>query len=299
MSNTIHYIGKVIASHRISCSRSDAHSLGLDKDRLLDMINSSENLGLQKFYYLPQQKLFEILFEKYGVEAEKKNVTTDDKIRIAGIIFCHSELREYLPDMLGQTRGSQYRADIDVASSRKLAGFRALFTKFIDHEVVIALPDKWMSENTKRSINELTREGHFEQYGSFDPNNACRIALNWTQKEVNGIFAKVVLEYQECMKRYTMGTGGGPGAPENFLTWETCDESYVSLYTQQASGLYLMVVHIWDENHGFPLVPRRDPMPDHCMINILLVVQTRIVVPPNYSKHHCRDRRAINCNQDL
>jgi len=148
-----------------------------------------------------------------------------------------------------------------------LAGFRALYTKFIDHEVVIALPDKWISEDTKRSINELTREGHFEQYGSFDPNNACRIALNWTQKEVNGIFAKVVLEYQECMKRYTMGTGGGPGAPKNFLTWETRDESYVALYTQQASGSYLAVVHIWDKNYGFPLVSRRDPMPDHCMID--------------------------------
>ncbi len=49
MSNTIHYIGKVIASQRISCARSDAHSFGLDNNGLLDMINSSENVGIQKF----------------------------------------------------------------------------------------------------------------------------------------------------------------------------------------------------------------------------------------------------------
>jgi hypothetical protein len=30
------------------------------------------------------------------------------------------------------------------------------------------------------------------------------------QKDVSGIFGKVVLEHQECMKKYTMGTGGGP-----------------------------------------------------------------------------------------
>jgi hypothetical protein len=59
-----------------------------------------------------------------------------------------------------------------------------------------------------------------------------------------------------------MGTGGGPGVPENFATWETQDESYVLLYTQQDANLYLAVVHIWDKLYGFPFVPRRDPMPD-------------------------------------
>jgi hypothetical protein len=41
----------------------------------------------------------------------------------------------------------------------------------------------------------------------------------------------------------------------------------VSLYMQQASNLYLAVVHIWDKIYGFPLVPQRDPMSDHCMID--------------------------------
>ena len=155
MSNTVHYISKeVIASHR-TCVHSDTHSIGVDAG-LLDLINSSENADSQRFYYLSQQKLLEILFAKYGVEGEKKNVNTDDKIRIASIIFCHSELYKYIPDMLGQTRGSQYRADMNAATSHKLAGFHALYMKFIDHEVIIMLPDKWTLEDTKRSINELT-----------------------------------------------------------------------------------------------------------------------------------------------
>jgi hypothetical protein len=40
----------------------------------------------------------------------------------------------------------------------------------------------------------------------------------WFPWKGSGIFGKVVLEYQVCMKKYTMGTGGGPGAPENFST---------------------------------------------------------------------------------
>jgi hypothetical protein len=71
------------------------------------------------------------------------------------------------------------------------------------------------------------------------------------------------------MKKHTMGTGGGPGAPKNFFTWETWDESYVLLYTQQDANLYLAMIHIWDKLYGFPFVPRtrRDPMPDKCMID--------------------------------
>ena len=64
-----------------------------------------------------------------------------------------------------------------------------------------------------------------------------------------------------------MGTGGGAGAPENFSTWQTRDKTYVSTYIQQATNLYLTVVHIWDKQVGFPFVPKRDPMPVDCMID--------------------------------
>ncbi len=139
--------------------------------------------------------------------------------------------------------------------------------KFIDKEVWVTLPEKWTLEEMKCSIDGLTHEGLYEQFRTFDPNNAARIALNWAQKDVSGMFGKVVLNYQECMKKYTMGTGGGPGAPRNVATWETRDESYILLYTQQDANLHLAVIRIWDNLYGFPFVPRRDPMPDDCMID--------------------------------
>jgi hypothetical protein len=143
MSNTIHIIGKVIAHQIFSCARGDDHSIGVDGG-LMDLIDSVEYAGRQRFYILSQQKVLELLFEKYGVEGETNEATTDDKIQVAGIVF--SELRECIPDMLGSSRGSKIRAELDAAASRKLAGFCAMYTKFIDNEVIIMLPEKWTSE---------------------------------------------------------------------------------------------------------------------------------------------------------
>ncbi len=109
----------------------------------MDEIRSIEYGVRDKFYILSQQKLLEFLFKKYQVKEETKEVTTNDKVRVAGILFNHSQLREYIPDMmLGKTRGSKVRADLDAASSRKLAGFHTLFTRFIDKEIVVTLPEK-------------------------------------------------------------------------------------------------------------------------------------------------------------
>jgi hypothetical protein len=139
MSNTIHIIGKLIADCQFSCTRGDVHSIEVDGGSI-KMIDSAEYAGRQHFCILSQQKLLELLFEKYGVEGETKEATTDDKIRVAGIVF--GKLRKHIPDMLGSSRGSKIKAELDAAASRKLAGFRALYTKFIDKEVVVMLPEK-------------------------------------------------------------------------------------------------------------------------------------------------------------
>ncbi len=90
----------------------------------MNLINSVEYAGRQKFYTLSQQKLLELLFEKFGVKGETKEATTDGKIQVASIVF--SGLLEYISSMLGSTRGSKIRAELDAATSRKLARFCAM-----------------------------------------------------------------------------------------------------------------------------------------------------------------------------
>ncbi len=87
------------------------------------------------------------------MEGETKEATTDNKIQVAGIVF--GELCEYIPDMLGSSRGSKIRAELDAAASRKLASFCALHTKFIDKEVVVTLPAKWTDLPVKVSTINL------------------------------------------------------------------------------------------------------------------------------------------------
>jgi hypothetical protein len=79
MSNTIYIIGKLIANCQFSCTRGDVHSIGVDGG-LIKLIDSVDYAGRQQFYILLQQKMLELISEKYGVEGEMKEATTDDKI---------------------------------------------------------------------------------------------------------------------------------------------------------------------------------------------------------------------------
>ena len=44
------------------------------------------------------------MFDRYGNMGEEKKNTTDDKVRIAGILITDSEMREFIPAMTGTAR---------------------------------------------------------------------------------------------------------------------------------------------------------------------------------------------------
>ena len=69
------------------------------------------------------------------------------------------------------------------------------------------------------------------------------------------------------MDKYTVGTGGGPGADENYIAWQRCDEFHVVKYTNQPSNIYLTIVHTWDKQFGLPFVSLKDPLPVDCAID--------------------------------
>jgi len=76
----------------------------------------------------------------------------------------------------------------------------------------------------------------------------------------------VTLEYNKAMRLYTMGTGGGPGAPENFNVWQERDPATVVSYIQQSSFIYLSLVHIWDKKYRFPFVDVKEQLPSTAAI---------------------------------
>ena len=114
----------------------------------------------------------------------------DDFVRVMGVIFNDELLRGYLPDMVGSTKNGN-RNEIDGSRPGARSGFRRMWDRFIDEEVVVTLPKLW---GTKESIArlELRTPGAFEQHGWFNPNNLQRISLPWLEKDVVSLFRHVL-----------------------------------------------------------------------------------------------------------
>jgi hypothetical protein len=156
---------------------------------------------------------------------------------------------------------------MDAASGLSRAGFRLLHMRFIDSEIRIVLPKRWTSDVVRNKIDERHGHGTFDDICNFNPNNPNRISLPWSEAEVHRIFDKVLQEYQAVMKFYTMGTGGGPGAPENYADWWLREEEDVIGYVQQPCNFYLTVVHMWDKQYQWQLTCEQDPLPASCAID--------------------------------
>ena len=256
-------MGRHILETRKAYARADIHNLGRDV-AFIDLIQSSTYSHRDTFYILSQQSLLEHIFvEKFGPLQDTKKVTTDDKVRVAGVAFMDSTVQQCITSMIGKARGSRRRAELDAASGRSRAGFHMLHTKFIDNEVVVELPETWTSEETQETMDERHGPGTFANYCTFNPNNLARLELPWTEEDVMRIFEKMVAEYQAMMDFYTKGTGGGPGAPENYADWMHPPAECVVGYIQQPCNFYLSVVHIWDKQYNWLLTDEKDPLPQN------------------------------------
>lgn len=264
-STYLHDIGKEIAQERKEYARADIHGIGDagDDESCMDLIASSDK---PKVFILKQSTLLARLRNKYGPLPESKRPTVDDKVRVMGVLFMSSSLREYLPDMLGKTKGGN-RANLDASSARKRAGFRGLWMAFIDPEKVVVIPEEWTSGNTESTVNQNKGDGMYDLFGRFDPNNKNHIALPWTEKEVAAIFQAVMSEYNPAMHNWMKGTGGGSGAPEDFSIWEQRDPLMFINYSNQAARMYLSVVYIWDKKYQFILVTQKDTVPSDAVID--------------------------------
>ncbi len=260
-SDSVHKIGKWIAENRIRVQRGDIHTH--QDDELKALLEDDKYKDKQVLYYLPQREIIQHFFGIWGKKFDDVfKPTTDDILRLFGIMLTCEDVREFIPDLICSRRSQKGRQNLDAASTRKAAAWLLLLTKFIDEEVIIKFPVKWGHEDFIRRINERAGvDDFYSKHGAFNPNNTERMNLPWTVKLLEIVLTEGRGHYEEMMKSYTMGTGGGPGAPENFADWKERDESYILRYTdQQVAMLYLTIVFMWDKLHDFPLKPAVGPM---------------------------------------
>ena len=275
-TKTIHVIGRFIAARRKCCTRSMVQST--PDFGFIDMLSNPDYADNEEYWYLSQESILEFFYVKWGSTiAELMKPTTDDKARLVGILFTDSEMRDFIPDLTGKSLGEipdssarnngSNRRNIDASKSRKVLGKKLLHEKFIDSEVIVPEQEGWLDDTTRTAIDNLLGAGTFAAFGHFNPNNMDRIRLPWNEQQVAAVHAKFHREYQGCMDKYTQGTGGGPGAPENFAAWEARDTTNVVTYTDsQDSMIYLSWAHVWDKQYGYLYVSRKDGLPQGCQI---------------------------------
>ena len=247
-TNTIHQIGFIIASN-CGVRPIRQHELNATTNGGFDLL--IEQSTREEFFIFTQPSLLAILVNRYAQNEMK--ITTNDKVRMAGILLNNDIVRDSLQYLTGKSLDSDNRLEIDRSAPEKAAALKMILNKFIDKEVVITIPDKWLNPQTELNIDATMGDGMYEMYGTYDPNSLERMTLPWTVKDIMNIIKMVIKEYNEMMVKYTKGTGGGPGAEEHFATWEERNEYHCASYTSQPVNMYLSVVHIWDKLYDFPL----------------------------------------------
>jgi hypothetical protein len=91
--------------------------------------------------------------------------------------------------------------------------------------------------------------GAFEEYGQFDPNDRSRITLPWTNKSVDIVFKMFMKEFNAAALQWTKGTGGGNGAPLNYVIWQTRHPLAFCTYGKQNTQLYITPVYMFDNEY--------------------------------------------------
>lgn len=263
-SNARHAIGLYIAKHRRFCARADINNIN-DIDFHIHA-NTMENKDRRNLYHLLQTDLLRTLHNMWGhsVGEIMKKITVDDKVRLFGIIFNNPDVREYIPDLTMKSKSEGNRRGLDGNNPRRAAAIKLILANFIDPEVEVQLPPKWLEDTTREAIDNQKGAGTFEAYGKFNPNDSSRMKLPWTEQHIKTIFSTVMTEYNAAMVEYTKGTGGGPGDDANYVCWQERDPTRVAGYSDQPSRIYLTVIHIWDKQYSYPCVVSKDPMPNDC-----------------------------------
>lgn len=266
-SNNIHKIGKFIAGRRSHVARADFYNVrGADIEEFMELVNSADYTGTDDFYFLSQATMLTHFKNEWSETiADVMKITIDDKVRVAVLLLTIPELADLIPYLLDRTKGGD-RANMDVAKAKKNQALELLLVNFIDSEVLAVLPEVWHSPETRAAIDSFRGDGTYDTHGHFDPNNFERMHLAWTVKHMQMIVNKFMSEYNTSMDKWTQGTGGGPGAESNYVSWQTRDPTNVSTYTEQDCQLYLTVVYMIDKAKGFLLVQPKDQLPSSCRI---------------------------------
>ena len=67
-----------------------------------DLIQLPAYNNVSGLYIVSQAIIVDVLVQRYGMESENKKITTDDKVRVAGILITDPDMRDFIPALTGR-----------------------------------------------------------------------------------------------------------------------------------------------------------------------------------------------------
>eukprot|EP00984_Skeletonema_dohrnii_P026502 scaffold15868_cov67-Skeletonema_dohrnii-CCMP3373.AAC.2 len=263
-SEARHLLGRQLLEMRQTVGRADIHTVVTDTKQM-DISRSHEFKDNAMLSFLSQTEWLKWIMSKWGKNEEKeKEMTNDDIVRAVGIMFME-DMREYIPYVLSDVDPSSKdparsgndpsrRLRLDSWNAKRNWTFRTLRDKFVDPDVVVEVNAEWKSDEARRRIDERLGFGEYDKL-DYNPNNQERIKIPRTEKEVQTILGKGLIDYNKMMFFYKMNTGGGDGNPIVVAVWQDREPLDIVGYATRNNkeGVHLTIIHLWDKQYDFPL----------------------------------------------
>ena len=194
-------------------------------------------------YIYSQKFLFTKMFNMWTeIGIEKDEVTMNDRLRVIGIMLSP----EYRDQMDAFTLGkAKTREELDDPTKRKKVFYEQFAVGFNDEKIVVSNPER---------MNKLKNSNRM------DPNELSRINIKRDGEWFKNVYKNIISSYRKAMEKWLSGTGGGPGAPENYSDWRTRDDWEFQKY-DRTRGNILAWMYMKDKALNFILDAKNNDLP--------------------------------------
>ena len=95
----------------------------------------------------------------------------------------------------------------------------------------------------------------------FDPNDILRIGFERNGAWFQSVYKSTLTLYNKAYQKWSMGTGGGSGAPENYSDWQSRNDELFSNY-DDCNRNYLAWIYMVDNKLGYLFNANNDSTPE-------------------------------------
>lgn len=245
-------MGEAILENRFQITRADMNNIS---DSTMIPFMKEAPAHVKKFYVLSQRDMLRWALNKWSnTSNERQQRTTDnDRLIVFGILFSE-HFREYIPLVTGTHASDMSRIQLDAKNSTLKGVLQEVLLKFNDVEVEVSHPAAWAKEDTVSRIGS-------DVHATMNPNDMDRIRVPRTMDGIKTIISSATRAYNNVMKNYTKGTGGGDDNVPNFSNWQERDPLSFRNFDNYTKSSYLTWIHMWNKQFDHPMVTVNEQLP--------------------------------------